>query len=209
MLEGTAPQQEMTTTPAMEPVILRSSPASRHSTALDGRSVGTGIFEFRDARAAQPPSYPPVPFDSVSSGPFESHNHWLPVPQDVPNMFPIRSRALAPPAENPIKITPKMVSIPDLKKAAEDIRTTAKMIAIPNLRKPAVNDIKITPKMISLSKEPSSSQMKLVSNEAPIVPAVINNQGRPWSVYCDECDKPIADAHFHCSICSGGEAASA
>ncbi|KAK3068651.1 hypothetical protein LTR53_013618 [Teratosphaeriaceae sp. CCFEE 6253] len=36
-------------------------------------------------------------------------------------------------------------------------------------------------------------------------PVPIINHGHPWSVYCDNCDKAMADAHFHCSICSGGD----
>ena len=27
----------------------------------------------------------------------------------------------------------------------------------------------------------------------------------PWSVYCNECDASMVDAHFHCSICDGGD----
>ncbi len=26
-----------------------------------------------------------------------------------------------------------------------------------------------------------------------------------WSVYCNECDTPISNAHFHCSICDQGD----
>ena len=26
-----------------------------------------------------------------------------------------------------------------------------------------------------------------------------------WSVYCNECDKPMLDEHFHCSICDDGD----
>ncbi|KAI9667051.1 MAG: hypothetical protein M1829_005592 [Trizodia sp. TS-e1964] len=26
-----------------------------------------------------------------------------------------------------------------------------------------------------------------------------------WSVYCNTCDAPIPDAHYHCSICDGGD----
>ncbi|KAI6853948.1 hypothetical protein KC334_g22596, partial [Hortaea werneckii] len=34
---------------------------------------------------------------------------------------------------------------------------------------------------------------------------LINSHGHPWSVYCNACDKAMADAHFHCSICDGGD----
>lgn len=26
-----------------------------------------------------------------------------------------------------------------------------------------------------------------------------------WSVYCNECDKPMANEHYHCSICDDGD----
>ncbi|KAK4990715.1 hypothetical protein LTR66_006736 [Elasticomyces elasticus] len=27
----------------------------------------------------------------------------------------------------------------------------------------------------------------------------------PWTVYCNECDKPMMDAHFHCNVCDSGD----
>ena len=35
-------------------------------------------------------------------------------------------------------------------------------------------------------------------------PGPANSTGA-WSVYCNECDKPMADEHFHCSICDDGD----
>lgn len=29
--------------------------------------------------------------------------------------------------------------------------------------------------------------------------------GGSWQVFCNNCDKPMADAHFHCSICDDGD----
>lgn len=26
-----------------------------------------------------------------------------------------------------------------------------------------------------------------------------------WQIFCNNCDKPMSDAHFHCSICDGGD----
>lgn len=57
--EDMAPTQDSQDTTAekpVEPVIVRSpdnQTSSRDSTALDGRSIGSGIFQFREARASQ------------------------------------------------------------------------------------------------------------------------------------------------------------
>jgi len=37
------------------------------------------------------------------------------------------------------------------------------------------------------------------------VATLVNHNGHPWSIYCNECDAPMANAHFHCSICDGGD----
>jgi next-to-BRCA1 protein 1 len=36
----------------------------------------------------------------------------------------------------------------------------------------------------------------------PTVPATANCS---WSVFCNACDKPMADAHYHCNICDDGD----
>ena len=76
----------MPTEKAAEPVIVRSpdnQTPSRDSTALDGRSIGSGIFQFREARASQqtlvepeapvpwePPGTPAIPsWSSVVTAP--------------------------------------------------------------------------------------------------------------------------------------------
>ena len=119
----------------MEPVIVRSpvyQNSPRDSTALDRRSVGSGIFQFREARASQQTlvdtSEAPVPH------PF---NH-----QDNKTFFD--------------------------KLAEQGIQRG----------------------LAFRSREPV---------------AAVNGTGHPWSVYCNECDVVMADAHFHCSICDGGD----
>ena len=35
-----------------------------------------------------------------------------------------------------------------------------------------------------------------------------SNQQAPaafWQIFCNNCDKPMTDAHFHCSLCDGGD----
>jgi next-to-BRCA1 protein 1 len=36
----------------------------------------------------------------------------------------------------------------------------------------------------------------------PAVPATANCS---WSVFCNACDKPMADAHYHCNVCDDGD----
>lgn len=139
--EEDAPQQQniapsMPAQKAMEPVIVRSPvnpPTPRDSTALDGRSVGTGIFQFREARASQQtlvPDEAPVPRAFTA---------------DRSDFF----SGLAAP------------SGPVQRELA--FRT----------REPAV-----------LQAPPAQGQ---------------------WSVYCNSCDAAMYDAHYHCSICDGGD----
>ncbi|KAJ9657901.1 hypothetical protein H2201_008010 [Coniosporium apollinis] len=40
-------------------------------------------------------------------------------------------------------------------------------------------------------------EMALRMKEAPVPTS--------WSVYCNECDKPMANEHYHCSICDDGD----
>ncbi|TKA78763.1 hypothetical protein B0A55_04118 [Friedmanniomyces simplex] len=115
----------------MPPVIVHSPvppiPQQRDATALGCRAVGSGIFQFREARASQQTlvntDEAPVP------GPFKLDN------QDFFN-----GHAKASPARK---------------------------------------------------AEPAA--LGVVSADFP------------WSVYCNACDKPMADSHFHCGICDGGD----
>ena len=100
---------------------------SRDSTALDGRSVGTGIFEFREARASQ------HTLVDTSEAP-------------VPQAFSADTKAEMP--------------------------------------------------------QPAAHRNLAFRQR---VAATVNEGGHPWSVYCNACDAPMADAHFHCSICDGGD----
>ena len=68
-------EEDKTPQKTMEPVIVRTPPSTntRDSTAFDGRSVGSGIFQFKEARATQQPlidtSEAPLP------RPFTANNH--------------------------------------------------------------------------------------------------------------------------------------
>ncbi|KAK3678941.1 hypothetical protein LTR78_001394 [Recurvomyces mirabilis] len=134
--EEEASTSEATPAKPVKPVIVHSpvyqgSPASRESMAFDRRSVGSGIFQFREARASQqtltnPKAEAPVP------QPFTTDNK---------DFF----QNLASPTALPVR----------------------------NLGVP-------------------------VAQPAPTV-------SHAWSVYCNECDKPMSDAHYHCSICDGGD----
>lgn len=136
--EAAAPQDttDMSTQKVAEPVIVRSpdnQTPSRDSTALDGRSIGSGIFQFREARASQqtlvePEAPVPRPFTADRSDFFNSL---------------ARASAQAP------------------------------------------------RELAFRSREPAVT---------PIAPA----QGQ-WSVYCNNCDAAMYDAHYHCSICDGGD----
>jgi next-to-BRCA1 protein 1 len=138
--EPASPQEtpDMSAQKAAEPVIVRSpdnQASSRDSTALDGRSIGSGIFQFREARASQQTlveSEAPVP---------------QPFTTDRTDFFRALSR------------TPANVQVP------RDLAFRS--------REPAVT---------------------------PVAPA----QGQ-WSVYCNSCDAAMYNAHYHCSICDGGD----
>ncbi|KAK4540153.1 hypothetical protein LTR36_009739 [Oleoguttula mirabilis] len=117
---------------AMEPVIVRSpvyQSSPRDSTAFDRRSVGSGIFQFREARASQQTlvdtEEAPVP------RPFTTNN------------------------------------------------------------KDFFNGLASHGDLAFRTREPATT--------------VVGNHGHPWSVYCNECDKAMSDAHYHCSICDGGD----
>lgn len=116
---------------AADPVIVRtpSTTQPRDSVASNGRTVGKGIFQFKEARQAQQPlvdtSEAPVP------RPFSTNNKFL-------NGF----------------------------------------------------DKEIRSELAFRSKEPAAPS---------------EFHGHAWSVYCNNCDNAVTDAHFHCSICDGGD----
>lgn len=130
--EAPAMSEEKTKHKPLEPVIVRTpsyQAVPRLSAAIDGRSVGTGIFQFREARASQqtlvdtPEAPVPHPFTETKS---EAVKPSAPAPKGL--VFRTRQPALA-----------------------------------------------------------------------------VSATGHPWSVYCNECDVPMADTHFHCNICDGGD----
>jgi len=110
----------------VEPTIVRTpvyQVYSRDSTAFDRRSVGSGIFQFREGRASE------QTLVGADDAP-------------VPGSFYTDRK-------DSIK------DLPDRSKAASAI--------------------------------------------------TLNAPSHLWSVYCNKCDKPMADAHYHCSICDGGD----
>jgi len=136
MASSTLDNQEMTAEKPVEPVIVRSpdnQASSRDSTALDGRSIGSGIFQFREARASQQTlvecdAPTPRPFSSDRS---EFFNNLARAGHAVPRELAFRSRE-------------------------------------------------------------------------PVATPAVSAQGQ-WSVYCNNCDNAMYDAHYHCSICDGGD----
>ena len=121
------------TAKAMEPVIVRSpvyQNSPRDSTAFDRRSVGSGIFQFKDARSSQQTL----------------------VNEDAPVPAPFNT---------------------DNKEFFQGLADAG-----------AQRDLAFR------SREPV---------------ACLTGNGHAWSVYCNECDKAMADAHYHCSKCDGGD----
>ncbi|KAF2091908.1 hypothetical protein K490DRAFT_23033, partial [Saccharata proteae CBS 121410] len=53
------------------------------------------------------------------------------------------------------------------------------------------------PKTFTLQKSMSPFPSRLCCSEAP--------PNCAWSVYCNTCDKPMANEHYHCSICDDGD----
>ncbi|KAK5112723.1 hypothetical protein LTR62_003821 [Meristemomyces frigidus] len=113
------------------PATLTNPAQARDSMAFDRRSVGSGIFQFREARASQQTLVQPEAEASVPQ-PFIADN------TASSNNLVCHS------------------SLP--------LRTVAEPVVLPT---------------------------RIV--------------GHAWSVYCNECDKPMADAHYHCSICDAGD----
>lgn len=123
--------ESQVSTKATEPVIVRTpiyQAGPRDSTALDRRSVGSGIFEFREARSSQ---------------------QTLVDTNEAPVPLPFSTE----------------------KKDGEAIHR----------------------------------ELAFRSREQPLVALSVTSNGHPWSVYCNACDVAMADAHFHCSICDGGD----
>nr|OQO25736.1 hypothetical protein B0A51_10200 [Rachicladosporium sp. CCFEE 5018] len=125
----------------MEPVIVSSpaqTPSLRETTPANTKNIGSGIFEFREARASQQTlvdDEAPVP---------------KPFTADRTDFF----TALA--------------------NASKSAAATSCELAFRN-REPALNS----------------------SNTTTVHPM--------WSVYCNECDAAMQDAHYHCSICDSGD----
>lgn len=117
----------------MEPVIVRS-PVYENSQDGSRTNIGSGIFQFREARASQQTL---VDTSEASEAP-------------VPHPF-----------------------------------TTNQSSFFNNLAQQKLA-------FRTLAPQPSETTL-------------INSNGHPWSVYCNECDDPMANAHFHCSICDGGD----
>ncbi|KAH9833940.1 hypothetical protein Tdes44962_MAKER08696 [Teratosphaeria destructans] len=141
-VDGAEERKEVDNTPQKtQPVIVRSpicQNKARDSTAFDRRSVGSGIFQFRDARNSE--------------------------------QALVDTTANEAPVPRPFNVD-RSDFFNHLNKAASQI------------------DLAIRP------KEPASRPS----------PLNIASYGHPWSVYCNECDNAMADAHFHCSTCDGGD----
>lgn len=56
------------------------------------------------------------------------------------------------------------------------------------------------------SAQPQTAQpMSGSTDEAPKRPANPHLNASCWQVCCNKCDKQVTNAHFHCSICDGGD----
>ena len=135
-MASTRDSQDMPAEKPVEPVIVRSpdnQASSRDSTALDGRSIGSGIFQFREARASQQTL---VDCDAPTPRPFST---------DRSDFFSNLARA----------------------------------------------------------GNAASRELAFRSRE-PVATPTMSAQGQ-WSVYCNNCDTAMYDAHYHCSICDGGD----
>lgn len=119
-----------------EPVIVHSpvnQASTRDSTALDGRSIGSGIFQFREARASQQ-----TLVDDEAP---------------LPRGFAVERDEQKQP--------------------------------------------------VARASNPCHRELAFRSREPAIAPtAPVQGQ---WSVYCNNCDVAMYDAHYHCSICDGGD----
>lgn len=123
--EKADPQVQEGSSKTMEPVIVHSPVYQgnpRDSTAFDRRSIGSGIFQFREALASQQP--------------------------------------LVNTEEAPV------------------------------------------PRPFTTSQKDFFDNLALRGRESA---ATLINNCHPWTVYCNSCDVPMSDAHFHCSICDGGD----
>ncbi|KAJ9641075.1 hypothetical protein H2199_005743 [Coniosporium tulheliwenetii] len=63
--------------------------------------------------------------------------------------------------------------------------------------KTAVNLVDAGDFFAELANISRQREMALRMKEAPVPTS--------WSVYCNECDKPMANEHYHCSICDDGD----
>lgn len=118
---------------------------SRDSLAFDQRSVGSGIFQFREARASQQTLV----------------NDEAPVPQPFTADRSSFIDNMAAPSAQP--------------KPSLAFRPRGSMVPVPH----ALPNTHVMP-------------------TAPCRTAA-------WSVYCNECDKAMANEHYHCSICDDGD----
>lgn len=61
------------------------------------------------------------------------------------------------------------------------------------------------PRPFTTSAPAPSTVREMPIRSLPPVAQVPNTNGHPWSVYCNECDAPMSNAHFHCGICDAGD----
>lgn len=130
-----------TTSKAAEPVIVRTPVAQtspRESTAVDSRSIGSGIFQFREARASQ--------------------QTLVEDEAPVPSPFPAGQNT-------------------------EFIKAIAGAGAQRELA--------------FRTRDAFQGQTPAEAMATPVCSS--------WSVYCNNCDTPMLNAHYHCSICDGGD----
>ncbi|KAF2231750.1 hypothetical protein EV356DRAFT_489744 [Viridothelium virens] len=137
----------------------------------------------------QPPPPPPVP--SVAPPPPATGlaaAHWANVPPAIVSSQ--QSSSLAPtPSPSQNRRTPAGVRFQGVNFNGQDTASRARQAR--------------QQFFAELSNISQKRDLALRLKEAaPSVPQV---SAGAWSVYCNECDKPMTDEHFHCSICDDGD----
>lgn len=148
----------------MEPIIVQTpvhqKNAQRGSKASDGKSVGSGIFQFREARASEQTLVDdeapvPRPFSTTKSGKITGGVSDKVEVTNTYSEFFTGSGSGGPVfgSKGPFGLGNE-TSLPVRTKAAE---------------------------------------------------SQCHRPGHAWSVYCNNCDKMVNNAHYHCSICDDGD----
>ncbi|KAK4628323.1 uncharacterized protein CLAFUR5_04242 [Fulvia fulva] len=161
----------------------------------------------------------------------DSAGGYITLDESNPQVFKTLIRAAKAKLKLRLKATVSPVSIPVVE---EEETLMPKMPEMNPIRDSTALDQRSIGSGIFQFKEARASQQTLVNDEAPVPrpftadrSSILNGLALPsqqslafrprepsalsavhphaWSVYCNECDKAMANEHFHCSICDGGD----